>query len=94
LLAVVIDLTTLASMISFGALVAFSAVNLAVIRSYLLLDGRRAPRDLLRYGLVPAIGLGLTLLVLFPFTRLVHIVSAPVWYLGRRYQIVRQKRPA
>jgi len=29
--------------------------------------------------------------VLFPFTRLVHIVSAPVWYLGRRYQIVRQK---
>ncbi|MCV6202385.1 respiratory nitrate reductase subunit gamma, partial [Pseudomonas aeruginosa] len=21
-------------------------------------------------------------------------VSAPVWYLGRRYQIVRQKRPA
>ncbi len=35
--------------------------------------------------------LGLTLFVLFPFTRLVHIVSAPVWYLGRRYQIVRQK---
>ena len=26
-----------------------------------------------------------------PFTRLVHIVSAPVWYPGRRYQIVRQK---
>ncbi|MDL2425377.1 respiratory nitrate reductase subunit gamma, partial [Pseudomonas sp. BAgro211] len=24
--------------------------------------------------------LGLTLFVLFPFTRLVHIVSAPVWY--------------
>lgn len=42
--------------------------------------------------------LGLTLFVLFPFTRLVHIVSAPVWYLGRRYQIVRlkgsQPRPA
>ena len=35
--------------------------------------------------------LGLTLFVLFPFTRLVHIVSAPVWYLGRRYQIVRQR---
>lgn len=35
--------------------------------------------------------LGLTLFVLFPFTRLVHIISAPVWYLGRRYQIVRQK---
>ena len=35
--------------------------------------------------------LGLTLFVLFPFTRLVHIVSAPVWYLGRSYQIVRKK---
>ena len=35
--------------------------------------------------------LGVTLFVLFPFTRLVHIVSAPIWYLGRRYQIVRQK---
>ncbi|ART79384.1 respiratory nitrate reductase subunit gamma [Oceanisphaera avium] len=35
--------------------------------------------------------LGMTLFVLFPFTRLVHIVSAPVWYLGRRCQIVRQK---
>lgn len=34
---------------------------------------------------------GMTLFVLFPFTRLVHIVSAPVWYLGRRYQIVRKK---
>lgn len=38
--------------------------------------------------------LGLTLFVLFPFTRLVHIISAPVWYLGRRYQLVRQKQQA
>jgi nitrate reductase gamma subunit len=36
--------------------------------------------------------LGLTLFVLFPFTRLVHIISAPVWYLGRRYQVVRTKQ--
>ncbi|MEZ5525381.1 MAG: respiratory nitrate reductase subunit gamma [Pseudomonadales bacterium] len=34
---------------------------------------------------------GLTLLLVFPFTRLVHIISAPVWYLGRRYQVVRQR---
>lgn len=34
---------------------------------------------------------GLTLFLAFPFTRLVHIISAPVWYLGRNYQIVRQK---
>jgi nitrate reductase gamma subunit len=34
---------------------------------------------------------GLTILLLVPFTRLVHIISAPVWYLGRRYQVVRQR---
>ena len=39
--------------------------------------------------------LGLTIFLVFPFTRLVHIFSAPVWYLGRRgYQLVRTKRPA
>ncbi len=36
--------------------------------------------------------LGMTVFLLFPFTRLVHIWSAPVWYLGRRYQIVRQRQ--
>ncbi|MES1964060.1 respiratory nitrate reductase subunit gamma [Psychrobacter sp. AH5] len=36
--------------------------------------------------------LGITLIMIFPFTRLIHIISAPVWYFGRRYQIVRQKR--
>jgi len=39
--------------------------------------------------------LGMTLFLIFPFTRLVHIVSglaAPVKYLLRNYQIVRQKR--
>lgn len=38
--------------------------------------------------------LGLTIFVLFPFTRLVHMLSAPVWYLNRRgWQIVRARRP-
>jgi nitrate reductase gamma subunit len=36
--------------------------------------------------------LGLTIFLVFPFTRLVHVLSAPIWYLGRRgYQIVRTK---
>ena len=38
--------------------------------------------------------LGMTIFLVFPFTRLVHIWSAPVWYLGRRgYQVVRTARP-
>lgn len=37
--------------------------------------------------------LGLTVFLVFPFSRLVHVWSAPVWYLGRRgYQIVRSRR--
>jgi nitrate reductase gamma subunit len=37
--------------------------------------------------------LGMTILLVFPFTRLVHMLSAPVWYLGRRgWQVVRTKR--
>lgn len=36
--------------------------------------------------------LGMTIFLVFPFTRLVHIWSAPVWYLGRRgYQVVRSR---
>ena len=38
--------------------------------------------------------LGMTLFLIFPFSRLVHIWSAPVWYLGRRgYQVVRRRNP-
>jgi nitrate reductase gamma subunit len=38
--------------------------------------------------------LGMTIFLVFPFTRLVHVWSAPVWYLGRRgYQIVRTRNP-
>ena len=36
--------------------------------------------------------LGITLVMIFPFTRLIHMISAPIWYFGRRYQIVRQKK--
>jgi nitrate reductase gamma subunit len=33
----------------------------------------------------------MTIFLIFPFTRLVHMLSAPIWYLGRRgYQIVRR----
>ena len=34
---------------------------------------------------------GLTLFLLFPFSRLVHIWSAPIGYLNRPYQVVRSK---
>jgi nitrate reductase gamma subunit len=36
--------------------------------------------------------LGMTLFLIFPFCRLVHIWSVPVEYLTRRYQLVRNRR--
>ena len=36
--------------------------------------------------------LGMTLFLIFPFCRLVHVWSAPVEYLTRRYQLVRKRR--
>lgn len=35
--------------------------------------------------------LGLTIILLFPFTRLVHVWSIPLGYFGRNYQIVRKR---
>jgi nitrate reductase gamma subunit len=38
--------------------------------------------------------LGMTIFLVFPFTRLVHAWSAPVWYLGRTgFQVVRTRQP-
>ncbi len=38
--------------------------------------------------------LGMSVFLFFPFTRLVHVWSAPIGYLGRAYQVVRSKRAA
>jgi nitrate reductase gamma subunit len=35
--------------------------------------------------------LGMTIFLVFPFSRLVHIWSAPVTYVARPYQVVRQR---
>lgn len=38
--------------------------------------------------------LGMTIFLIFPFSRLVHAWSAPIWFVGRRgYQVVRTRRP-
>jgi putrescine importer len=57
LLALVIDLAILASVVSFGALVAFSAVNLTVIKHYFV-DARE--KNVLNNLVLPLIGFALT----------------------------------
>ena len=57
LLALVIDLALLASVVSFGALVAFSAVNLTVIKHYFVDAGEK---NVLNNLILPGIGFALT----------------------------------
>ncbi|MFJ4067264.1 APC family permease [Pseudomonas sp. NPDC089996] len=56
LVALFITLDTVANMISFGALFAFSAVNLAVVKHYLVDQQLRGMRNRLLYGVIPALG--------------------------------------
>ncbi|MCU1721514.1 APC family permease [Pseudomonas sp. 5P_5.1_Bac1] len=61
LVALFITLDTVANMISFGALFAFSAVNLAVVKHYLIDQKRRGLRNGLLYGALPVSGFFITL---------------------------------
>lgn len=61
LAAELISLTTLANLISFGALVAFSAVNLSVVRHYIGKKKLRGGRAMARYLVMPVVGFALTL---------------------------------
>ncbi|MFC3533771.1 APC family permease [Vogesella facilis] len=56
LLALLMDVTTSVSFINFGAFLAFSCINLAVIAHFYLRRRSPAPRDFLNYLLLPALG--------------------------------------
>jgi putrescine importer len=58
--ALVISLELAAAVISFGALAAFSMVNLSVIKHYLVDQRERGTQAVVRYGVIPVIGFGLT----------------------------------
>lgn len=86
--ALVISLELAAAMISFGALVAFSMVNLAVIKHYLVDGGRRSAGDLVRHGLVPAIGFGLTAWLWTSLSTLTFEVGLTWLAIGFAYLLV------
>lgn len=56
-----VDLGQLASLISFGALVAFSSVNASVIKHYWIDAGERGQGAALKYLILPGVGLALSL---------------------------------
>ncbi|MBY4039256.1 APC family permease [Rhodococcus fascians] len=60
LFALIADLETMASIVSFGALAAFTLVNLSVIKHFLIDLHRRGWRSWLVYAAMPTIGVALT----------------------------------
>ncbi|MGX0887333.1 putrescine importer [Kocuria rhizophila] len=58
--ALVADVDLVASIVSFGALSAFTMVNLSVIATYLVRAERRTISTYLLYGVIPAVGFLLT----------------------------------
>ena len=78
LAALVADLNTVASLISFGALVAFSLVNLSVIKYFLIDRKERGPAAVVRYGVLPGLGFLLTAWLWFSLSGLALVVGL-VW---------------
>jgi amino acid transporter len=64
------DLNTVLAMINFGALFAFTLVNVSVISHFVIRGGRRSPKDLLRYLVAPGIG---AFVILWLWTQLASI---------------------
>ena len=61
LTALFISLATVSSMISFGALAAFSFVNLSVIKTYVIDKGRRSGADIVKFAVIPFLGFAFTI---------------------------------
>jgi putrescine importer len=81
----VTSLDTLASIISFGALSAFTAVNLAVIKRFLLDEGRRHPRAYLLYGVLPFAGVSATAWLWLSLSRTALVVGVSWLVIGALY---------
>ena len=78
--ALLLPLDVAASVISFGALVAFSFVNLAVIRHYLIDQHERGTRAVLAHLVAPLIGFALTVW-LWTSLSLTTFIAGGIWVL-------------
>ncbi|MGH3644876.1 MAG: APC family permease [Mycobacterium sp.] len=85
LFALVVDLATLSSVVSFGALVAFSVVNLSVLKHYFIDEGEK---NIFNNLLLPLIGFALTVWLWTSLSfdalviGLIWLAMGFVWLLG------------
>jgi putrescine importer len=78
LVALVIPLDWVFQMINFGALIAFSFVNLSVIKTYILDKKQRGPLAIALYVVAPAIGFALTIWLWTSLPALAFIIGG-IW---------------
>lgn len=76
--ALFVDGTTATALISFGALSAFTFVNLSVIKHYVIDKGNRGAGMILRYAVAPGIGVVLTLWLWTQLTEIAFWVGS-IW---------------
>lgn len=69
------DLNTVASLISFGALAAFSLVNLSVIKHFLIDQRLGGTGALIKYGVVPGLGFVMTAWLWFSLSEMALVVG-------------------
>jgi amino acid transporter len=86
-----LDLDTLVSIVSFGALSAFSLVNLAVIKHFVIDRRRRATADLIIFALMPLVGFLLTAWLWLSLSRSALMVGLGWLSLGIVYLVARPK---
>ena len=85
LLALTVDLTFISEMVSFGALIAFSAVNLSVIKHFIIDEKNRGSRAVLSSVVLPGIGFCLTLWLWTSLSPRTLLVGAVWLILGVGY---------
>ncbi len=91
LIAIVIDLGVLASMISFGALVAFSSVNLAAFKHYYIVKRERSGLQIISSAVIPLIGFALTIWLWWSLSGLTLIIGLIWLAVGFLYLALRTK---
>ena len=79
--ALFLSLTFVASFINFGALLAFTAVNLSVVALYFVKRKERSFKGVICYLLIPLIGASMTAWLLFNLDGYSKLVGG-IWFLG------------
>lgn len=91
LTALFVDLDQAASMINFGAFIAFTFVNLSVIFVFFRFLKRRGPGALLGFVLVPGIGVVINVWLWFSLDSVSMMIGGAWFVLGLVYLLVRTR---